>query len=425
MTPRLTRAAQSWLGLVALALSLALLSGRPELVLLATPLVLYLVAGFQPAAPSLYRLAHEVSAERLFEGDRLTVTFTLSARTRIDSIELVEPLPPTLQLVSGFNRVASSLHAGQSASWSYEIRCLRRGQFALGIVHVRLRNRSGLWAADARHGNPTPLHVYPYVAPLRCLPLPRRPRTVVGNYIAPVAAAGVEPADIRPFAPGDEIRHVNWRASLRLRTLHVTTHHPERNADVVLMLDTLAEVGAPPRTTLDASVRAAAALARAYLARRDRVGMIDYGGALRWVKPGWGPTQLERLLDALVAAKPLFTYVRKDLAMVPPRGLPPGALVIALSPLIDVRFVDAVADLAARRFDVVVVAVSPIDATRASVPRSVLNDLACRLWALERRAQIDDLRRRGLAVVEWSGDEPIQLALVLLSHRRSRRSAVA
>jgi uncharacterized protein (DUF58 family) len=292
-------------------------------------------------------------------------------------------------------------------------------------VHARLRDRSGLRAIDARHDDPKPLRVYPHVAPLRRLPLPLRPRTVVGNYVAPTAGAGVEPADIRPFAPGDEIRHVNWRASLRLRTLHVTTHHPERNADVVLMLDTLANVGAPPRTTLDLSVRAAAALARAYLARKDRVGLIDYGGALRWVKPASGAAQLERLLDGLVAARPLFTYVRKDLAMVPPRVLSPEALVIALSPLTDPRFVDAIADLAARRFDVVVVAVSPIEATRASVPWSVLNDLACRLWALERGAGLDDLRRQGLAVVEWSGHEPLAVAMAPLARRRRCRSAVA
>ncbi|MDP3771469.1 MAG: DUF58 domain-containing protein, partial [bacterium] len=42
---------------------------------------------------------------------------------------------------------------------------------------------------------------------------------------------------------GDRLRQVNWRASLRLGTLYVTQHHRERNADVVLMVDTLAEVG--------------------------------------------------------------------------------------------------------------------------------------------------------------------------------------
>ena len=56
-------------------------------------------------------------------------------------------------------------------------------------------------------------------------------------------ARASSPGDIRPFAPGDHVRHVNWRATLRLDTLHVTQHHRERNADVVLLLDTLSDVG--------------------------------------------------------------------------------------------------------------------------------------------------------------------------------------
>ena len=85
--------------------------------------------------------------------------------------------------------------------------------------------------------------VYPRPAPIRHLPVPLRTQTFVGNYVSPTQGEGIEPGDIRPFAPGDQVRHVNWRATLRLGTLHVTQHHRERNADVVLLLDTLSEVG--------------------------------------------------------------------------------------------------------------------------------------------------------------------------------------
>jgi hypothetical protein len=125
-------------------------------------------------------------------------------------------------------------------------------------------------------------------------------------------------------------------------------------------------------------------------------------------------------MDALAAAEPTFTYVRKDLALVPPRILPPRALVLALSPLLDSRFVDAVADLVARRFDVVLLAVSPVEVTRAVLRVSPLEDLACRLWAIEHRAQIAALRRRGLAVLEWTPAEPLELALAPLARRRRR-----
>src|SRR5256885_12684651 len=97
----------------------------------------------------------------------------------------------------------------------------------------------------------------------------------VGNYVAPRVGEGLEPGDIRAFVPGDRIRHVNWRASLRFRRLFVTQYHKERNADVVLMLDTLAEAGAPPPPTLAAPVQAAPALAGGALPRADTGGGID------------------------------------------------------------------------------------------------------------------------------------------------------
>ncbi|HEV8306106.1 MAG TPA: DUF58 domain-containing protein [Methylomirabilota bacterium] len=424
MTARRTGLTVSALSLVALALFLAVLAGRAELLLVALPLLLKLVAGARDPTPPAYDLDYEVSAERVFEGDRLVVTVTLTARSPVPLLELAEPLPSSVEVVSGLNRAVLALEAGQRGRWTYEVRCRERGHFSLGTVHARIWERSGLRVLEGRHLDPKPVRVYPRVVPLRRVPRPLRTQTSVGNYVSPTFGAGLEPGDIRPFAPGDRVKHVNWRASLRLGALYVTQYQQERNADVVLMLDTLSQVGLAPETSLDGCVRAAASLARAYLARKDRVGFIEYGGVIRWVRPGSGPAQLERLLDGLVAAQPLFTYIRKDLSLVPPRVLPPQALVIALSPLLDPRFLDAVGDLAARGFDLVVLSVSPIDLTRAALAPTPLTDLTCRLWALERRAQLAELRRRGLVVLEWAPDAPVELALASLGGHR-RRMVVA
>jgi uncharacterized protein (DUF58 family) len=110
--------------------------------------------------------------------------------------------------------------------------------------------------------------------------------------------------------------------------------------------------------------------------------------------------------------------VAKDLALVPPRVLPPQALVIALTPLLDPRFATAAVDLAARGFDVVILVISPVDLTRATLAPSLTTDLACRLWSLERRAQLAELRRRGLTVLEWNPSEPLEVTLAGLPRRR-------
>src|SRR5215475_2690378 len=212
---------------------------------------------------------------------------------------------------------------------------------------------------------------------------------------------GLEPGGIRPFTSGDRVRHINWRASLRVGRLHVTEYHEERNADVVLLLDTYAEAGGPAGTTLDATVRAAAALAASYLARRDRVGLVELGGQLRWIRPTSGRSHLESVLQALLPADVMFTYVVRHLDVVPPRILPPRALVVAISPLLDVRFGNALKDLAARRFDIVVLAISPGEWTRRAFVPSPVTDFACRLGAVGRGVMVEDLRGRGLTIREW------------------------
>jgi uncharacterized protein (DUF58 family) len=420
MTGRLTPLALSILTLAAWAVSLGVLVARPEPFLVALPALLVLATLARRAPIPGHSIGHRVSSDRLLEGGTTTVTVTVSSRTPIALVELLGPLPPGAALRSGRHRAVMTLRAGESAEWSYDVGFPRRGVHDLGTVAVRVRDRLGLRTWERRHVAPIAVRVYPRIVPLRSLPRPFHTQPSVGDYVSSALGEGIEPGDIRQFAPGDRIRHVNWRASLRLGQLYVTQRQRERNADVVLMLDTLAEVGAPPETTLDHAVRAAASLATAYLARKDRVGLISYGGVMSWVRPGSGPVQYERLVDGLLRADVVFTYVAKDLLRVPPRVLSPQALVIAITPLLDRRFAKAVLDLAARGFDVVVLVVSPVEVTRVALAGSPIDDLAGRLWALERRADQAELRRHGLPVLEWRPPAPLEAALVGGRRRRVR-----
>jgi uncharacterized protein (DUF58 family) len=419
MTGRVTPLGLSLLTVAAWAVSLGVLSARPELFVAALPLVLVLALAARRRSAPDYSVIHQVSADRVLEGESVSVTVTVTAHSGVPLVELLDLLPRECEVISGHNRALVALRPGQAASFHYEVRGAR-GVHELGTVVVRARDRWGLRAWERRHVDRKVVRMYPRLAALRSLPRPLHTQTSIGDYVSPALGEGIEPGDIRQFVPGDRLRQVNWRASLRLGTLYVTQHHRERNADVVLMLDTLAEVGAPSESTLDLGVRAVASLASAYLARKDRVGLISYGGTIDWVKPGTGRVQYERLADTLVRASVVFTYVSKDLAFVPPRVLPAQALVVAVTPLLDARFTKATLDVAARGFDVVIVVVSPVDVTRTTLRGSSIDDLACRLWTLERRARLDEFRRHGITVVEWHPAEALELALAGHGRRRPR-----
>ena len=94
--------------------------------------------------------------------------------------------------------------------------------------------------------------------------------------------------------------------------------------------------------------------------------------------------------------------------MIPPRTLPPNALIVALTPLLDGRSVNALLDLRARGFDLAVIDVSPVPFTRAPVDE--LDRLAYRIWELKRDALRHRYESAGVAVAEWRADEPFPLA---------------
>jgi uncharacterized protein (DUF58 family) len=240
-----------------------------------------------------------------------------------------------------------------------------------------------------------------------------------GNEVARVKGEGLEFADLRGFAPGDRVRSINWRASARRTELVVNERHPERNADVILFLDSFAEARVGARSTLDLAVRATSTLASRYLERRDRVGLVSFGGILRWLVPGMGSAQRYRIVDSLLETEIVFNYAWKDVSIIPARTLPPQALVLAITPLLDERSVTALLDLRARGYDLAVVEISP--EPFAEPGETEADRLAHRLWLLHRDELRSRYERLGVAVATW--DEDVSLDALLEGVRAFRRHA--
>jgi uncharacterized protein (DUF58 family) len=189
----------------------------------------------------------------------------------------------------------------------------------------------------------------------------------------------------------------------------VNDRHPERNSDVVLLVDTLAEARRGVEVTLDLAVRAAAGLAAGHLRRNDRVGLISFGEPLRWLQPGMGDVQRYRILDTLMESRSRRQMYWRGVSAVPRRALPAKALIIGLSPLLDERAANAFADLRGRGFDLAVV---EIPAELFVVEASNQDErLAHRIWELHREATRNRFLRHGIAAVRWNPDRPFQQAL--------------
>jgi uncharacterized protein (DUF58 family) len=436
MTRRPAPKIAAYAGVAAVALLAGLALGRPEPVAVAAPLAVLVVAGLAAARDPELEVDATADRDRAIVGDQVTVEVRLRADRPVDRLELLLVVPPGLEGPDGPGRpwaAAVRLAAGEERTVPVTLGCRRWGAYRLGDLHLRAHDRFRLLTWEQHLDLRAPLKVFPEPQALRALVRPLETQVSTGNQVSRHRGEGIEFADIRPFLPGDRPRSINWRATARRGAPWVNERHPER---------TTVDVHGGRGSTLDVAVGAAASLAAAYLRQRDRVGLVGFGGFVQWLQPGSGQAALYRLLDTLMETQVFATVAWKGIRHLPPRTLPPKALIVALTPLLDERAVAALFDLLARGYDLAVVEVSPLAGAPAvgggglrrsppegrgsgglkrSPPEGQWEPLARRLWALERETLRHRYQRLGAAVVEWTEDAHLQQ--VLLEIEACRRHA--
>jgi uncharacterized protein (DUF58 family) len=398
----------------------ALALRRAELAAVVAPFALLVALGVRAQAPGL-RAWVEIDRERALEGDVLEVLVTVRAASAVDRVEVGVALPEGIEVAEGRNPVALRLATDEEREVALRLRCTRWTAVELGEVWLRARDRIGLVRFEGRVDRRRPLRVYPTPEHLRRLISPAHTQAATGSEVAPLRAEGLEFADTRPFVSGDLVRSINWRATARRGSLVVNERHPERNADVVIFLDSFAEARASDEGTLEQAVRTASTLAGRFLERRDRVGLVAFGGIiLRWLEPGGGLAQRYRLVDALLETGVEFSYAWKGVNVIPARTLPPRALVVAVTPLLDERSVTALLDLRGRGHDLVVLEISPEPYLEPGRDRSDL--VALRLWRLQRADLRARFERLGAAVATLDDRTTVEEALEeVRAYRRHAR----
>jgi uncharacterized protein (DUF58 family) len=109
---------------------------------------------------------------------------------------------------------------------------------------------------------------------------------------------------LRPYEPGDDPRDLDRRATVRFERPHVRVYRSEREASVLLVIDTSASMGHGAPSKLAYAQALACSLAYLALAHHDRVGLVTLGnGGVRTLSAGRGRGQwpaVVRLVSGLV-----------------------------------------------------------------------------------------------------------------------------
>ncbi len=256
---------------------------------------------------------------------------------------------------------------------------------------------------------PAELRIYPRIEYMRKFSIrPRKTRSLLGDYPSRRKGIGLEFADIREYYPGDSMRRINWKATARRNKLMVNEYESERTGDTVILLDVrrFFKSDEEYEKILEASVRAAATITTYLSKTKNRVGLVLLGNTVDWVYPTYGKRALYLILDRLLRvrsgkiARLPFEYGK----FIVSRFFPPNSFVILISPLLAWDTDDAVVELLARGYDILVISPSMI---------SDKNDFATRILRAEREVRLRRLRLYA-RVVDWNIEYPLTAVLKVM-----------
>jgi len=187
---------------------------------------------------------------------------------------------------------------------------LRRGREESGGFVVDSTGPLGLGRRRARIDLPWEVIVYPPLVSirLRASVAQARRRRDPGLKAIRELGEGRLFESLREWVPGDDIRHIDWKATARRRKVITRQYEAERRQQVLLVLDlgrlmTAEIAGGVAR--LDFVVQAALELAYAAAQHDDDVGIMTFAdGVQHFVAPERGRSGVRRVLDVLAVVEP-------------------------------------------------------------------------------------------------------------------------
>ncbi len=416
---------KSWALVASLSLSLILLGlilKRAELLALALPYAAWTLLPLWNDPPRLSLEALRTIYPDIID-ERQTARIEIriaNAETPLDEISIRDRLPDGVRA----DREAEwrcACNVGDKLVLGYGVRA-RRGTYPFTGIAVEWRDPLGFQQVKQEVPCAGTLKVLPGEEKIRRIAIsPRRTRVFSGLNRSRHSGSGVEFYGTRNYVSGDPLRHLNWKAGARWNLLITNLFEQERVADVGVILDArrIMEIRIDGDSLFEHGVGAAASLARHFIERGDRVGLLIYGRFIEWTFPGYGKHQHAKILAALAAGELGEHAAFENLANLPTRIFPPGSQLLLVSPLRP-GDVPALSYLRSRGYSITVVCPDAVAFESRRHPADSPAILAERIARTERDTILARLRRNGVRVIDWDLSLPLR-TVVEKQARRYRR----
>ncbi len=141
---------------------------------------------------------------------------------------------------------------------------------------------------------------------------------MVGAYNSQFKGRGMNFEELREYAPGDDVRTIDWNVTARMRRPFVKLHREERELSVLLVLDVSAsgDFGSTHRTKREVAAEIAGTLAFSAIRNGDKVGLLLFSEEVElFLPPKKGRRHLLRLIREALFFRPRGRGTRIESAL--------------------------------------------------------------------------------------------------------------
>lgn len=211
------------------------------------------------------------------------------------------------------------LFAGKRTDVAYEVTPMRRGEIDFAPADMRIRSLSGMCELLERIGDPDKRRAYPdfaQVARYAWLAGDRRLQEI-GIKTYQQRGEGTDFKQLAEYRYGDSVRHIDWKATLRMNKAILREFQDERDQCVMLLIDCGRRMRAYDADTtaggahFDQVLNAVMLLSYVALKQGDAVGAMTFGtppGEEKLFAPRKGAHALNALMGQLYAVQPSPTH---------------------------------------------------------------------------------------------------------------------
>ncbi len=257
----------------------------------------------------LIQLTGEREHQRMMSlGDENTIKIALHNASNLKlKLELFDEVPFQFQWRDF--KMNHALAPEAKETLCYSLRPVTRGEYAFGNLNAFVSIWLGLCSRRYVLSKPTTLPVMPSVIQMKKYELLAFSKISTMDGIKKLRRIGhsYEFEQIRPYADGDDLRSVNWKATGRRNQIMVNQYQEERSQNVYLILDKSRTMHMPFNglSLLDYSINSSLVLGNIALKKYDRVGLISYSHRIGSTLPAErNEIQLKKLMNALYHERP-------------------------------------------------------------------------------------------------------------------------